>query len=318
MATPLIFPRNFFMYPISKSVDHSRIDYVQLAITILLIFIGLLLLYPSVTYADSKPIVQWVGSEPNFEVKINDINFKDIADFTQDDRVVTQSIAKLIKDGKAQVIPNKGSFNLLIQDVSTSESVEFAIHLKNGTELSVQVPVTPVSIEEAIDAGDVKPLNESGAKTELLNLPKSITPRFSRASSCGGYYDSANPYPCCSNGSAPDGNCTWYAWYRAHQTYRGWGMMIPVWGSPGKWASGAMKDSRFVVSNKPKRYSEGYSIGVNSKHAAWVWEYDDKYVWVDEQNCCPGVTTSCSYAGTHDGANAVKYLRSNFTYISRK
>lgn len=127
----------------------------------------------------------------------------------------------------------------------------------------------------------------------------------------------SNPYPCCdndSNGSASgstDGNCTWYAWYRARTT-KGW--VVPgAWGNANLWCSRASADTTgWKVSSTPTVGTIACSASLG--HVAWVTAYNSSLgqITVAEMNCkCP---TSC--VGT--GYRSKTYTASSFQYISAK
>jgi surface antigen len=242
--------------------------------------------------------INWTMDGDALSIDNHGFHYEDVVDFTWKGRVVTEQIQQMINDGMAEIEEGPDGFKLIIKgaDLEVEEPGEFGVMLHSGSrgrlkEVTVEMLASPVPSEQMCG-----PASPASAKT----------------ASCGGYYDSTNPYPCCSNGSRPDGNCTWYAWYRAHQTYRGWGRKLPAWGNAKDWASRASR-AGYKVSSTPKGYKDGYSIGCNTSgtygHVAWVYDYDSNYVWVDEMNCC-----NCSVAGYRTGA---KYKRSYFKYISR-
>ena len=246
----------------------------------------------SETSKGSAPSITWSVSKDSLSISFNRVDLAKVMDYTWKGRVVTELIQEMIENGTAQLVKTSKGFRLVIAgaDNELDEPGEFGVMLQSGKEVVIDMLASPIPSEKAC-------------------APSSIAPQ---TASCGGFYDAINPYPCCDNGSRPDGNCTWYVWYRAHQTYRGWGVKLPGWGNAKTWAKNAAK-AGYKVLSKPKSYKEGYSIGCNTSgtygHVAWIYDYDSNYVWVDEQNCC-----NCSVAGTRIGA---KYKRSYFTYISR-
>jgi hypothetical protein len=243
--------------------------------------------------------MDWTVEGDALSIDNQGFHFEDVVDFTWKGRVVTEQIQQMLSDGTAEIQEHGKGFKLLIKgaDLRVEEPGEFGVMLHSDSgprlkEVTVEMLASPIP-------------------SEKMCGPSSIADKAG-TSSCGGFYDSSDPYPCCSNGSRPDGNCTWYAWYRAHQTYRGWGRKLPGWGNAKDWASRAAS-AGYKVSSTPKGYKEGYSIGCNTSgtwgHVAWVYNYDSNYVWVDEMNCC-----DCSAAGFRKD---VKYKRSFFKYISR-
>jgi surface antigen len=243
--------------------------------------------------------INWSMENDTLSIDNQGFHFQDVVDFTWKGRVVTEQVQQMIDDGTAEIEETADGFKLQIKgaDLQVEEPGEFGvmIHSNSGVklkEVTVEMLASPIP-------------------SEKMCGPESSLSAKAAASSCGGFSDSSNPYPCCSNGSRPDGNCTWYAWYRAHQSYRGWGKALPAWGNAKDWASKASK-AGYKVSSTPKGYKNGYSIGCNTSgtwgHVAWVYDYDSNYVWVDEMNCC-----DCSVAGYRSEA---KYKRSYFKYIS--
>lgn len=106
------------------------------------------------------------------------------------------------------------------------------------------------------------------------------------SNSCGGYYSSGNPYPCCKNG----GNCTWWAWKMAKGN---WGVSLPSWGDAYQWLNNA-GNSGYQTTTTP----EVNSIAINTTamatingkrqkagHVAWVISYDNFSVYVSEMIC---------------------------------
>lgn len=241
----------------------------------------------------------WEERTDKFSVIFNGVNFKDVADFTWNGMIVTDIVNEMINNLQAEIKETQNGFILSINGESNREDGYFGVVLSSGEIVEINVPIIPVPSERKRTPNEMD-------KYSLATLASN------RASSCGEYSDASNPYPCCSNGNRPDGNCTWYVWYRAHQTYRGWGVKLPGWGNANSWCNNAKK-AGYTVSSNPRGADQGYSIGCNSSgagHVAWVWKYDNKYVWVDEQNCC-----NCAVAGNRIGA---KYARSYFKYIYKK
>ena len=111
---------------------------------------------------------------------------------------------------------------------------------------------------------------------------------------CGSVKSSVGtpPYPCCDNNSngkatdSGDGNCTWYAWYKAKKE-KGW--TVPSnWGNGGNWATNASKTSGWKVTSTPTKNTIACNSGLG--HVAWVTSVssDKKSITVSEQNCkCP-------------------------------
>lgn len=257
----------------------------------------------------NKPALSWEANLNKFNVIFEGVSFQDVADFTWNGRIVTDVVNEMINSLQAEVQVTQNGFIFSVKDASHQEEGYFGVMLSSGEVLEINVPVIPVPSERMRTPKEMN--SESNTQGEKIFSSPAISP-LAAASSCGGYSDASNPYPCCTNGKRPDGNCTWYAWYRAHRTYQGWGVKLPKWGNAYSWCSNAKK-SGYTVSSKPRGSAQGYSIGCRSSgvgHVAWVWKYDSKYVWVDEQNCC-----DCSVAGTRIDA---KYARSYFQYIYKK
>lgn len=248
---------------------------------------------------NNKAALSWEDSINNFSIIVDGLNFKDVADFTWNGIIVTDVVKEMINGLQAEIREKQNGFIFSVNGESYKEDGSFGFVLNSGEIFEINVPIIPVPSER----------KRAPNKLNAHLMPYAL----SAGSTCGGYSDASNPYPCCDNGSKPDGNCTWYVWYRAHQTNRGWGVALPAWGNAKSWCDNAKK-AGYTVSSNPRGAEQGYSIGCNSSgtygHVAWVWKYDNKYVWVDEQNCC-----NCSVAGTRIGA---KYARSYFKYIYKK
>ena len=123
------------------------------------------------------------------------------------------------------------------------------------------------------------------------------------------------PYPCCDNDGdskatgSTDGNCTWYAWYRAKQN--GW--TVPsTWGGAGSWCANAAKSTDWKVSSIPSINTIACSSSIG--HVGWVTAVstDKKTITVAEQNC--KVPPSCFASGTRSKSG---YNASSFQYISK-
>lgn len=146
----------------------------------------------------------------------------------------------------------------------------------------------------------------------------SCAPGVYNTKKCGSITSSVGtpPYPCCDNNSngkitdSSDGNCTWYAWYKAKKE-KGW--TVPDnWGSAGKWCSNAGSNSKWKVSTSPSKNTIACSSSLG--HVAWVTDVssDKKTITVKEMDCkCP---TSCFASGER----TAKYSASSFKYISKK
>lgn len=252
--------------------------------------------------------LSWEVKSNDFRVIFKGVDYRDVLDFTWNGKIVTDAVDEMIGNHQAEIAETDDGFVFSVKDASDKEEGDFGVMLVSGEVIDIRVPVIPVPSEKMCQPS--KKDYEASALGKILSPSGVVT---AGASCCGGYCDSSNPYPCCTNGSRPDGNCTWYAWYRAHQSSRGWGRSLPSWGNANQWCSKA-KAAGYTVSSTPRGYKQGYSIGCRSSgvgHVAWVYDYDSKYVWVDEQNCC-----DCSVAGTRIGA---KYARSYFKgYIYKK
>lgn len=267
-----------------------------------------LLIFNTVVVAEAqeesnKPELSWEQHLDKFDVIFEGIDFQDVTDFTWNGRIVTNAVNEMINNHEAEIEVTNNGFILSVKGEIHSEDGDFGIMLSSGELVEISVPIIPVPSERIYTPKEMVSKEEVPSKADVI---------LKSASNCGGYSDSSNPYPCCTNGSRPDGNCTWYVWYRAHQKYHGWGVKLPGWGNANLWCDKAKK-AGYTVSSKPRGSEQGYSIGCHSSgvgHVAWVWKYDSKYVWVDEQNCC-----NCSVAGTRIGA---KYARSYFKYIYKK
>lgn len=247
--------------------------------------------------------LSWDATLNSFTVSFGGLDYKDIVDFTWNGRIVTDAVNKMMSEGQASIMETAQGFTFSVKNADYNEDGNFGVMLASGEVIEISVPALPVPSE--------KMCSPEERHSKLSRSQQAISP-LTATSSCGGFSDSSDPYPCCTNGSRPDGNCTWYAWYRAHQSYHGWGQKLPAWGNAISWCANALK-SGYTVSSTPRGSAQGYSIGCHSSgagHVAWVWNYDSNYVWVDEQNCC-----DCSVAGTRIGA---KYPRSYFKYIYKK
>lgn len=128
------------------------------------------------------------------------------------------------------------------------------------------------------------------------------------ASSCGGIYDSANPFPCCSNG----GNCTWWAWHMAHNN---WG--ITATNSPSLrdarfWASDASANG-FPVTPSPAVNTIAVNTtasvgGIVYGHVAWVEQVVGDTVIVSEMVCGGG------YGPTYNKSYSASYFNGGFIH----
>lgn len=107
---------------------------------------------------------------------------------------------------------------------------------------------------------------------------------------CNVYTSTGNPYPCCDNDGnnkmdgAKDGNCTWWAWKRAQDT---WGNMPSTsWGRAKYWADGARNsNSKFQVLTSPAPESIGVRTTGTYGHVAWVVTVNSTTVGTTEMNC---------------------------------
>lgn len=114
-----------------------------------------------------------------------------------------------------------------------------------------------------------------------------VLPVFGQASNtCNAYTSIGNPYPCCDNdgdknqNGPKDGNCTWWAWKRAKET---WGNMPSVsWGGAGySWVTYA-RNAGYQVLTSPAPES----IGITSGHVAWVETVNtNQNIGTTEMNC---------------------------------
>jgi surface antigen len=125
----------------------------------------------------------------------------------------------------------------------------------------------------------------------------------------------ASPYPCCDNTNngkwtdSGDGNCTWYAWYKAKKLKQ-W--TVPSsWGGGATWCTRAATTAGWKVSSVPAAGT--IACGVSVGHVGWVFAVsaDKTRINLQEQNC--RVSPSC--VGT--GERSQFYNASSFNYISK-
>jgi len=125
------------------------------------------------------------------------------------------------------------------------------------------------------------------------------------------------PYPCCDNNGdrkatgATDGNCTWYAWYKAKKIM-GW--TVPsTWGGGGSWCTNASKTKGWKVSSVPAVNTIACSTSMG--HVGWVAAVstDKKSVTLEEMNCRVSPTCFASGLRTKTYTNS-----SSFLYISKQ
>lgn len=158
------------------------------------------------------------------------------------------------------------------------------------------------------------------------------------ASSCDGLDSVGNPYPCCTN-TKPEygnGNCTWYAAYRA---YTAWGQQFYDLGSLGharSWWSGIQSiqtrttnANAFVHRLQLSLNREGAplpvvgSIAVRTVgtygHVAWVTAFDlnANTVTVKEQNCMHDQDRVLVSGSLSNSTRSFTYPISNFQHYIR-
>lgn len=124
------------------------------------------------------------------------------------------------------------------------------------------------------------------------------------ADSCDAIASSGNPYPCCNNTQAQygNGNCTWYAAYRANSAWDGRFYALGSLGNAKNWwvtiqslQASTTDPTAFVHELSESLDSSGAplpvvgSIAINTSgdfgHVAWVTEVSGSNVTVMEQNC---------------------------------
>lgn len=124
-----------------------------------------------------------------------------------------------------------------------------------------------------------------------------------------------SPYPCCDNtdnGSwtdTGDGNCTWFAWYKAKKIKQ-W--TVPsTWGGGGTWCTRAAATAGWKVSSVPTAGT--IACGLSVGHVGWVFAVstDKTRINLQEQNC--RVSPWC----VGSGVQSKYYNASSFNYISK-
>ena len=123
------------------------------------------------------------------------------------------------------------------------------------------------------------------------------------------------PYPCCDNtdngswADSGDGNCTWFAWYKAKKIKQ-W--TVPsTWGGGGTWCTRAAQTAGWKVSSVPAAGT--IACGLSVAHVGWVFAVstDKTRINLQEQNC--RVSPTC----VGSGEQSRFYNSSSFNYISR-
>lgn len=156
---------------------------------------------------------------------------------------------------------------------------------ETSKELQKQAEEMQKQAEEARKAA------EEMQKQRTQKWPCSEAPSVYNAVQCGSVIsDVGIPlYPCCDNNTnkratdPDDGNCTWYAWYKAKKV-KGW--VVPSnWGWGGKWCDNASITLGWQVSPTPSENTIACSSRLN--HVAWVVRVSDdkKRITVEEMIC---------------------------------
>lgn len=206
---------------------------------------------------------------------------------------------------------------------------EKAVSLKKAPGFSVKLGADELDLETApIIRADL--VNGERIERTLLSGPlpslEWLSPEKATCAEAAGIYNAAQcgstsssvgtpPYPCCDNNGdgkatgSGDGNCTWYAWYKA-KAVKSW--KVPsTWSSGSKWCANAAKTAGWKVSSIPTVDTIACSSSIG--HVGWVKTVssDKKTITLFEQNC--KVPPSCFGSGTREKSG---YTASSFQYIS--
>lgn len=256
-------------------------------------FFSLLFLSFSLTAIadDNLPRVDYIVSDGETSIIFTGISPNDISDVTFKEQDISD---KILNFTEADIEYTEDGFIVrLNKEFRLHDTGELKVTLLDGNNHSIELSNATAScscangIYNAVKCGSVK----SGVGTP--------------------------PYPCCDNNAngkatdSGDGNCTWYAWYKAKKE-KGW--TVPSnWGAGGSWATNAAKTSGWKVTSTPT----AKTIACNSSlgHVAWVTSVssDKKTMTVSEQNCkCP---KACFGSGERTG---IKYtVSSSWKFIYR-
>lgn len=238
---------------------------------------------------EKTPRIDYEVSDGNIALVFTGISLEDVADVLLNGESILERVMDPLDSGLEYV--NEGVIvrlgnRLLIKDSGTIE-----VLLING-ERHVLEPIVPQA------------------------SCTSCAPAIYGAVQCDSVKSSVGtpPYPCCdnnSNGKATDtndGNCTWYAWYKA-KNEKGW--TVPNnWGGAGGWCTKAGNTPGWKCDTTPRVNTIACSSSL--RHVAWVTSVssDKKTITVQEMNCkCP---TAC----IGSGARTKSYSASSFKYIS--
>jgi hypothetical protein len=152
---------------------------------------------------------------------------------------------------------------------NTLVRVQYAFHNFIGFNIfkSIALSLT-LKDKNLFTASDFKSLKESISKDIVY---------VQGANYCGGFYDTNNPYDCCSSDESGqnDANCTWYAAYK-RPDLKG---TITLW-PEGLWAQ-AQQAGFPTSSDQPKTGA----LIVWQLHVAYVEAYTSSSVTWSEQNC---------------------------------
>ncbi len=255
----------------------------------------------SATRMETAPAVEYEISEGNFLFIFKGIDPSDIMDVTWNGESIYENM-----------------LDVMATDLKYTEdgfSVRFNEQLSlEGPGVIEVILVNGKKLHKAILSGPLPSL-------ELLSPQASCSeaPGIYGVVQCDSVKSDVGtpPYPCCDNNSnnvatdPSDGNCTWYAWYKAKKV-KGW--VVPSnWGNGGSWCANAAKagSGGWKVSSTAAKNTIACSSSIG--HVAWVTDVsaDKKTITVEEMNC--KVSPSC--VGT--GLRTKSYSAASFQYISK-
>jgi surface antigen len=255
----------------------------------LLIFLSFLSFSLTAIADENLPRVDYIISEGETSIIFTGISPNDVSDVTFKGKSILE---KMLTHTDSDIEYTEDGFIVrLNKEFQLYDTGELEVTMQDGDKHSLEVVNATASCKTCVNG--IYNAVQCGSVKSTVGTP---------------------PYPCCDNNSngkatdSGDGNCTWYAWYKAKKE-KSW--TVPSnWGAGGSWASKAANTSGWKVTSTPKEKT----IGCNSKlgHVVWVTSVssDKKKITVSEQNCkCP---TACYGSGERTG---VTYPASDWKFI---
>lgn len=263
--------------------------------------IGLVAAPPQVAQSleTQDPTIEYEISEGRVTFFFERLNLGDVRDILWDSKSIH---AAVINERIGPITYNENGF-----------SVTFGKRLSlKGSGILEVVLVDGRKLQKALFSGPLPTLEWIAEKATCTDAAAKYN-----AVQCGSINSDVgtSPYPCCDNtdnGSwtdTGDGNCTWFAWYKAKKI-KGW--TVPsTWGGGGTWCARAAVTTGWKVSSVPAVGT--IACGVSVGHVGWVAAVstDKTRINLQEQNC--RVSPWCIGSGVQN-----KYYNAPaFNYISK-